>query len=159
MTSGQNSKAFTSPDGITWTNKSTGLGLSGAVAGHKAGYWMVANVVSLNKVTANDGATWVAGTTKNGKKFVTDDYWTNFKNSGDPDDGRVWTSVDATVWTEQTNHNTVGHGVFGLIKNGSNYVAYGHNGAMITANQTEWFEGDVIPSVASPQAITAVILL
>jgi hypothetical protein len=129
VTTGSGTAIFTSPDGITWTQRSspTALLMAGVAASGTA-YAAVGQ--SGTTLSSPDGITWTqhTPTAANGNELIA----VAFGNSKFVAVGKsqtIMTSPDAVSWTAQTDSTT--GDVFGVVWSGSQFVAVGFNSSTV----------------------------
>lgn len=139
---GTNGTIYTSPDGKTWGQRATSLGVLHDVIW--TGSQFLAVGCSGNFVTSPDGAIWTThrsisgcmhAVAWNGLQYVGVSY---AATSSLP--GHVWTSTDGLhwVWRVQTDR------LRDVIWSGSQFVAVGHGGRVLTSpDGTDWAFGSV----------------
>ncbi len=133
---------LTSPDGITWTPRTSGVPTTQLWRVKAAGNKLFAMGRTNGSSTAGvmlisaDGITWTAvpgytnafyGIDYNGVSYVA--VGSTGATAGSP--ATILTSPDAVTWTARTSANTTG--LLGVLWNGTQWVAYGFNGAVLTS--------------------------
>lgn len=125
-------RVITSPDGITWTNRTS----SGAGVGWNALAWDGAvnftAASAIIKTSTDNGISWSTVTYPLGGAYILDIIWANGQFVGVGDSSSVATSPDGVTWTVR---NSGGNGLNSVAYNGSNLlVAVGLAGRIITSS-------------------------
>jgi hypothetical protein len=129
---------YSSPDGLTWTSRTSGFG---ANAIHRVAYgnglW-VAVGVSGTLTTSTDGITWTARTSNMGANDMFDVVYDNSiwvavgQGGGATNTGGLIYSTDGITWTRKSQTPTIGTTYYSVIWNGTNWII----GAAISTNNT-----------------------
>lgn len=122
---------MTSPDGVTWTPRTSGTA-SNLAAITWAGTQFVAVGAAGTLLTSPDGVTWTARTsgTTNALGGLT---WTGTQIVVVGGSGLVLTSTDGVSWLASSAGTTVTQGLTGVAWSGARYVAVGANNGIATA--------------------------
>ena len=142
---GNNGYIFTSPDGITWTQQTSGVGsginLYSVVYSEKLGIFATVGK-SGTVLTSTDGATWVSrtsGVSDDLNSIIYSEEQEQFISVGS--NGVVILSQDGITWNNQTPITTykLNNIIFADVFNF--YIAIGNNGVIFTSvNGTIWVE-------------------
>jgi len=131
---GNSATIYSSPDGRTWTSRTSGFGgsinINDVAFGN--GLWVaVAN--SGNLATSTDGITWTTRTSN----MSTNNIWAvTYANSlwvavgaggGTTNTGGIIYSSDGTTWTRKSQSLTVGPGYNCVVWNGTNWIVGADN--------------------------------
>ena len=120
--------SYTSPDGVTWTNRSVAAGYYLDIVWHNSIFVSVG--LSGAIVTTPTGVTWTArtsGTTNHLRKVASN----GSVIVAVGDSGTIVTSLDGATWTVRTSGITTN--IAKAIWNGSMFVAVGTGGTILTS--------------------------
>lgn len=124
---------FTSPDGITWTSRTSGFGanaINRVAFGN--GLWVaVGNSGTIT--TSTDGITWTARTSNMSTNAINDVIYKNSlwvavgAGGGTTNTGGIISSTDGLTWTRKSQSLTVGANYWSVDYNGTNWVVGADN--------------------------------
>ncbi|MCP5045780.1 MAG: hypothetical protein GY940_01310 [bacterium] len=136
---GINSRLVTSPDGITWTERSSGTSAEFRGMCYGNGKFVAAGS-SGNIMYSSDGINWtvngVTGVNNYSAIYAGGQFMLGGQN------GRLYTSTNGTSWTKRSTGTT--NYFMGLTHNGSNYAGSGNSDgytcsmALISATGASW---------------------
>lgn len=136
VAAGNNGQMFTSPDGITWTSRTSGFGANSITAlAYGNGLW-VAGGDNGTITTSSDGITWTARTANMGTNQIlsviyANSLWVAVGNGGGTiNTGGITYSSDGITWTRKSQSLTVGQSYNDVTYNGTNWVV----GASVNTN-------------------------
>ena len=125
---GNTGTMYTSPDGITWTSRTSGFGAQHIYdVAYGNGLWVA---VGSNGVltTSTDGVTWTARTANMSTNII---YAVTYANSlwvavgqggGATNTGGIIYSSDGLTWTRKSQTPTVGTAYYCVVWNGTNWI-------------------------------------
>lgn len=121
----------TSPDGITWTDRTSGFGTDTIRSvGFGNGLWVA--VGDTGKITTStDGITWTARTANMGTNTIYDVKYANGvwvavgAGGGTSNTGGITYSTDGITWTRKSQSLTVGPDYYSVVWTGSNWLVGG----------------------------------
>lgn len=125
---GGSGELYTSPDGITWTSRTSGFGTQSIYqVAYGNGLWVA---VGTNGVitTSTDGVTWTARTSNMSTNAMYDVIYANSiwvavgNGGGATNTGGITYSTDGVTWTRKSQSIAVGTQYLGVIWNGTNWV-------------------------------------
>jgi hypothetical protein len=130
---------FTSPDGVTWTSRTSGFGSNGIFAvAFGNGTWVIGGA-NGTMATSTDGITWTSRTSGFGTNIIRSIVYGNALWVAVGQNARITTSTDLSTWTER---GTSGAGtIWSVIYANSMYVAvgaYSTNNIFYSSNGTSW---------------------
>lgn len=119
---------YTSPDGITWTSRTSGFGADNIYrVAYGNGLWVA--VGDAGKITTStDGITWTARTSNMSTNQLSDVLYANSiwvvvgAGGGTTNTGGLAYSTDGITWTRKSQSLTVGQSYYAVIWNGTNWV-------------------------------------
>ena len=126
---GNNATMFTSPNGITWTSRTSGFGANGIywVAYGNGLFVAVGDNATLS--TSTDGITWTARTSNMGAGLpinhvvYANSIWVAVGRGGGTDNtGGIIYSTDGITWTRKSQSLTVGTTYYAASWNGTNWI-------------------------------------
>jgi len=124
---------LTSSDGISWTVGSTTAGTSADLRGitNYSGTFVAVGATGMVVKSTGGAAAWSASTvgTHNFNAVTTDGVQYVALGSS----GTIFTSPDATTWTDQSSNSGTAHDLLGIYGNEAFYVAVGASGTIVTA--------------------------
>ena len=97
------SALYTSPDGTTWTSRTSSFGTTFINAVHGNGSLWVAGGDSGKLATSPDGVTWTQQTSSFGSTAIYGVTWDGDEWVAVGGAGKVATSPDGVTWTQQTS--------------------------------------------------------
>jgi hypothetical protein len=122
----------TSPDGITWTARTSNAGGNVLVkVAFGNGVW-VAVGYNGTLVSSSDGTTWTARTSNSGGNDIYDVTYANSlwvavgSGGGTTNTGGIIYSTDGTTWTRKSQSVTIGSDYHTVIWNGTNWIVGGN---------------------------------
>jgi hypothetical protein len=133
VAAGSTGKLSTSPDGITWTSRTSGFGtnnISAVAFGN--GLW-VAVGQNGTITTSTDGITWTARTSNFSTNLLYDVKYANGvwvavgAGGGSTNTGGITYSTDGTTWTRKSQSITVGTIYHAVNYNGTNWIVGANN--------------------------------
>lgn len=128
VAAGQTGKLWTSPDGITWTSRTSGFG-SNAIhnVAFGNGLWVaVGGNGTLS--TSSDGITWTARTANMSTNLIryviyANSLWVAIGNGGGTvNTGGIIYSTDGITWTRKSQSLTIGSQYYQVVWNGTNWI-------------------------------------
>jgi Immunoglobulin I-set domain len=130
---GQNGLVFTSPDALTWSNRTSGTSSTLYDVAFGNGIFVATIAGSSNVLTSPNGITWTTRGTVVGGNYDTVVFRDGlFYGAGT----RIATSPDGIAWTDRGAPSAQ---LIGMEKAGNAYVAYGSTGTLLTStNLTTW---------------------
>jgi len=127
---------MTSPDGITWTARTSGFGANSIYkVSFGNGLW-VAVGANGTITTSTDGITWTARTANMSSNDIYDAQYANSiwvavgAGGAATNTGGITYSTNGTTWTRKSQTLTIGGNYYGVAYNGSNWIV----GANIATN-------------------------
>jgi hypothetical protein len=133
VAAGQTGNLYTSPDGITWTSRTSGFGSNNIFkVSYGNGLW-VAVGGNGTITTSTDGTTWTARTANMSTNTIrsveyANSIWVAVGNGGGTTDtGGITYSTDGTTWTRKSQSITVGTTYYGVVWNGTNWIVAASN--------------------------------
>ncbi len=126
---------YTSPDGITWTSRTSGFGANAINSVHYASglsLWIIVGAVGLIS-TSSDGITWTARTSNFNSETINDVYSVGTtvvvcgNGGGTGNTGGLAYSTNGTTWTRKSQSLTVGATYNAITHNGTNWLIVGTN--------------------------------
>jgi len=134
---GNSGVLYTSPDGTTWTSRTSNFGGSNNIqdVAFGNGLW-VAVGTNGTIITSSDGTTWTARTSNMSTNTI---YAVTYANSlwvavgaggGTTNTGGIIYSSDGTTWTRKSQSLTIGPVYYSVVYNGTNWIV----GASFTTN-------------------------
>jgi hypothetical protein len=125
---GSAGKLYTSPDGITWTSRTSGFGSTTIFKVIYANSLWVAVGNNGTITTSTDGITWTARTSNMSTNAIRDVIYANSlfvavgAGGGSTNTGGITYSTDGITWTRKSQSLTVGTTYYGVIYNGTNWI-------------------------------------
>jgi hypothetical protein len=125
---GSAGKLYTSPDGITWTSRTSGFGSTTIFKVIYANSLWVAVGNNGTITTSTDGITWTARTANMSTNLIRDVIYGNSlfvavgAGGGSTNTGGITYSTDGITWTRKSQSLTVGTTYYGVIYNGTNWI-------------------------------------
>jgi len=125
---GSAGKLYTSPDGITWTSRTSGFGSTTIFKVIYANSLWVAVGNNGTMTTSTDGITWTARTSNMSTNAIRDVIYANSLfvavggGGGSTNTGGITYSTDGITWTRKSQSLTVGSTYYGVIYNGTNWI-------------------------------------
>lgn len=125
---GANGVLFTSPDGLTWTSRTSGFGSNYVInVAYGNGLW-VAVGGNGTITTSTDGITWTARTSNMGTNEIRGITYANSlwvavgAGGGTTNTGGITYSTDGITWTRKSQSLTVGSNYWDVVWNGTNWI-------------------------------------
>lgn len=133
VAAGDSESLYTSPDGITWTSRTSNFGGGQAIfrVAYGNGLW-VAVGGGGKMVTSSDGITWTARTANMSTNTIFDVVYANSLwvavggGGGATNTGGITYSSDGITWTRKSQTITMGTNYFTVVYNGTNWVIGGN---------------------------------
>jgi hypothetical protein len=125
---GNNGKLYSSPDGITWTSRTSGFSTSNIYTVAFGNGLFVAGGVSGILTTSTDGITWTARTSNMGSNAIQQVIYANSiwvgvgSGGGTTNTGGIIYSTDGITWTRKSQSLTVGTTYYSVGWNGTNWI-------------------------------------
>lgn len=133
VAAGESGTLYTSPDGQTWTSRTSGFGAESIYDVHYASGLSLWIAVGTNGVltTSSDGTTWTARTSNMSTNQI-NAVWSSGttvvavgRGGGTTNTGGIIYSTDGTTWTRKSQSVTVGDSYFDVTYNGTNWLVVG----------------------------------
>lgn len=128
VAAGSNGILATSPDGITWTDRTSGFG-SDKIYSVRYGNGLWVAVGTNGKITTStDGVTWTARTSNMGTNIIYDVIYANSTwvavgdGGGTTNTGGITYSTDGITWTRKSQSVAIEPNYFGVAWNGTNWI-------------------------------------
>jgi hypothetical protein len=128
VAAGSGGQLFTSPDGITWTSRTSGFGSNSInKVAYGNGLWVAVGTQGTI-TTSSDGITWTARTANMSTNQLRDVKYANSvwvvvgAGGGTTDTGGITYSSDGITWTRKSQSITVGTSYLTVVYNGTNWI-------------------------------------
>jgi hypothetical protein len=125
---GNGGSLSSSPDGITWTTRTSGFGASDIRrVAYGNGLWVAVGSSGII-TTSTDGTTWTARTSNMSSNDINDVVYANSlwvavgTGGGTTNTGGIIYSSDGTTWTRKSQSVSVGGQYFSVVYNGTNWI-------------------------------------
>jgi hypothetical protein len=141
---GANGILYSSPDGITWTSRTSGFGTTNIRdVAYGNGLWVaVGDTGTLT--TSTDGATWTARTANMSTNRISAVRYANSiwvavgQGGGSTNTGGIIYSTDGITWTRKSQTPNVGTAYHSVVYNGTNWIV----GATFNASNNYLYASD-----------------
>ena len=151
VAAGTSGNMATSPDGITWTSRTSGIGNTTAQALTYGGGVFVVAGYDGDLASSPDGTTWTSRSSGLTARIKCLTYGDGLFLAGDYD-GLIISSPDGTTWTDRTSPFT--ENVMALAYGAGLFVAFGPSGAVFTSPDGENWTGRTTAATDWQYALT-----
>jgi hypothetical protein len=130
VAAGSSGSLYSSPDGVTWTSRTSGFSSDSILkVAYGNGLWVA--VGDSGKIsTSTDGITWTARTANMAASTIYDVIYANSiwvavgSAGGTSNTGGITYSTDGITWTRKSQSITVGSTYIAVVYNGSNFIVF-----------------------------------
>ena len=142
---------YTSPDGKTWTSRTSGFGTNPIYKVYYANSLWVAVGGNGTITTSTDGITWTARTANVSTNAIYDvtyggGLWVASASGANSGSGGIATSTDGITWTKRTTPTTTGAELYHVVYGNGYYVATGNFSTRAGIYSTDGTTWTVLPA-------------